>query len=215
MSRLPDDLPPELLAGYADGELCPALRARVEAWLAEHPEALDQLESQGLLGPGNKEFWESVRPPTPSPADWADVRSELSGGLRRPRRGLKTWAGAVGLLAATAALVTVFVGNPRPCVFKNCLPAPTAAPAAPAPSEDDEPYQFARADEVRYLALPEAAAPMLVVGEHPVTEVILARADEVEFHGMGSDADGRFPDDPLTADPPVIWTPAPRDPCPE
>jgi hypothetical protein len=56
---------------------------------------------------------------------------------------------------------------------------------------------------------------MLVTGVHPVQEVILARTGEVDFHGLGSDSSGQFPEDPLTADPPVIWTPAPRDPCPE
>ena len=37
--RTPDDLPPELLAAYADGELGPHARDRVERWLADHPEA--------------------------------------------------------------------------------------------------------------------------------------------------------------------------------
>ena len=207
--RLPDDLPPELLAGYADGELCPDLRARVQEWLARHPEFLDRLESQELLGPGNAELWNAVRPPAPGAGDWAGVRKEVAGRLRR-RGGWRCWAGAAGLVAAAAALVVVFLDNPPPCAVRNCLP-----PAAPGPApatDDDEPYPVARADEVRYLSLPESAAPMLVVGEHPLKELVLARDDEVEFHGLGSDAAGQFPEDPLTADPPVLWTPAPRDP---
>src|SRR5262249_62377002 len=56
---LPDDLPPELLAAYADGELCPRERARVEEWLAEHPEGAELLEAQESVGPGNVELWQS------------------------------------------------------------------------------------------------------------------------------------------------------------
>ena len=39
--RLPQHRWPHLLAAYADGELDAAGRARVEAWLAAHPEICD------------------------------------------------------------------------------------------------------------------------------------------------------------------------------
>lgn len=208
MSR-PDDLPPELLAGYADGELPPPLRARVEAWLADHPEFFDQLEAQEALGPGNVEFWRAVRPPSPARADWRSTRNEIASQL--PRGGLRRWAGAAALLATAACLLVVFVGHPPPpCGLDVGLPLLCPADA------DDEPYPIARADEVRYLSLPESVAPLLLTGEQPLSRpLLLARADEVEFHGLGSDAAGRFPEEPLNSDPPVIWTPVQGDPCPE
>jgi hypothetical protein len=212
---LPDDLPPELLAGYADGELPPAVRERVEAWLAEHPEALDQLEVQEALGPGNVEFWRAVRPPEPTPADWVGVRAGLAADFPAPRRGVGRWAGAAALFAVAASITLVFLDNAPRCGQHKRIAAPVFAPAGSP--EDNEPYPIARADEIRYLELPESVAPMLRVGDHPLKDaiLILARSDEVDFHNMGCDAEGRFPEDPLTMEPPFLWIPAPSEPCPE
>jgi hypothetical protein len=88
-------------------------------------------------------------------------------------------------------------------------------PAEPAPPSADEPYPIAAADDVRILSLPESAADLLCVGEHPLQSsgFLLARFGEIEFHGIGSDLAGRFPEmpnDPSPEDIPMIW--APREP---
>ena len=80
----PDDLTPELLAAYADGELGPCDRARVEQWLADRPGARDLLEEQESLGPRNVEFWQAVSPPDPSPREWAATLRGIHDRSRAP-----------------------------------------------------------------------------------------------------------------------------------
>ena len=207
----PNDLPPELLAAYADGELGPRDRARVERWLAAHPESRDLLDDQESLGPRNAEFWQAVRPPEPTPGQWAAARRGVRARVSASRRWV-SWGGPLGVAVAAA---TVFLA--LPAVNR---PAPADGPALPAvvpqPADpDDEPFAMAGPDEVRIISLPEAAAHLLVVGEHPLGDslVVLARADEVEFFGIGTDPSGRFPDVPTEMAPddsPMIW--APKDP---
>jgi anti-sigma factor RsiW len=209
--RLPDDLPPELLAAYADGELGPRDRARVERWLADRPEARETLDEQESLSPKNVEFWQAVSPPEPSRRQWAAALRGIHGRSRIPatRRWLP-WVGSLAL-AATATAATVFFALPP-----ANLPAPSVPAAAPPlAGPDDEPYAMASADEVQIISLPEEAAHLLVVGEHPLRgqAVVLAKADEIEFLGIGTDLAGRFPELPTELAPddaPMIW--APRDP---
>jgi hypothetical protein len=207
----PTDLPPELLAAYADGELGARGRARVERWLADHPEARELLDGQDGLGPGNADFWQAASPPEPTPREWAAVLQGIRGRVPPGRR----WVSWVGPLAVAATAATVFLALPT---GNRPMPAsgPGAPAAAPRPTDpDDAPYAMAGPDEVRIISLPEAAAHLLVVGEHPLGDslVVLARADEVEFFGIGTDPTGRFPEVPAEMAPddsPMIW--APKDP---
>jgi hypothetical protein len=71
---------------------------------------------------------------------------------------------------------------------------------------------MATSEEVRIISLPESAANMLVVGEHPLRGVSMnmARFGEVEFLGIGSDLAGKFPEvptDSATEEIPMIWAP--------
>lgn len=212
---LPDDLPPEFLAAYADGELGPRDRERVEQWLIGHPESHEVLDDQESLGPGNIEFWQAVRPPEPSRRQWEIVAHGIRarGSVSTSRRWLP-WVGSL-VLAATATAATVFVALP-PANGPSPPTVPDRSIVAPAPTEsDDQPFAMAGPDEVRIVSLPEAAAHLLIVGEHPLRDslVILARADEVEFFGIGTDPSGRFPEMPTEVAPddaPMIW--APKDP---
>lgn len=207
-----DELPPELLAGYADGELSARARTRVEAWLAEHPEAREGLEIQEAFGPANAEFWRAVRPPAPTKVQWERVRQRIADPIPEPvGRPWMRRAGVVALLA-TAAMLLILVTRPDPPTGPNAFGLPVSAASE---DEDDEPILLARADEMHILSLPEALAGLLVVGEHPLrdAEVLLARADEVEILGLGSDPEGLFPDNPATAEPPMIWAPpGPKEP---
>lgn len=210
MTTPPDDwLPPEWLAAYADAELGPRDRARVERWLADNPEARDLLDAQESLGPGNVDFWSAVRPPTPSPRAWASAFDRLSAhSPAAPARRAGRWLGTIGLMATAATLLLALpaANGPAP----PCLPPGPAV--LPAPSPDDEPYAMAEEGDVRIVSLPEAAADLLVVGKHPMGDgpLLLAPRSEVVFLGMGSDADGRFPDPPDDPDAAVVW--APREP---
>src|SRR5947199_9164645 len=90
--RDPDGPRPELLAAYADGELDPETRARVERWLAEHPEARDQLRAQRDLSPENWHLWQNAEPPAPSEDTWAAVRQSVEDGTReRPPPSAGRW----------------------------------------------------------------------------------------------------------------------------
>ena len=209
MTDRPDHLPPDWLAAYADGELTECERARVERWLAEHPEARELVEAQEALGPGNVELWSAVRAPEPSGREWANTLAGIRAQApARPARRWAAWLGTVGLMATAATiLLTLPAGDPP-------TPVPAPNPVA-GPPEDDGPYAMATDADVRIISLPEAAADLLVVGTHPLgdAQVILAKADEVAVHGVGPDADGKFPDfpaDPAAPDAPIVW--APREP---
>ena len=69
-----DDFNPDLLAGYADGELDAATRGRVEVHLAEHPELRSELDAQRALG-RKSAFWSRLAPPSPSDSAWGRVEA--------------------------------------------------------------------------------------------------------------------------------------------
>jgi hypothetical protein len=210
MTTPPDDwLPPEWLAAYADGELSPHDRARVERWLADNPEARDLLDAQESLGPTNTEFWDIVRPPAPKPAAWSAAFHAVSAHApAAPARRVVGWLGTIGFTATAATLLLALpAGNG---------PAPPCRPPVPqflpGSSPDDEPYAMAEDNDVRIVSLPEEAADLLVVGKHPMGDglLLLAPRSEVVFLGMGNDAEGRFPEPPDDPDATVVW--APREP---
>jgi hypothetical protein len=206
--RTPDDLPPDWLAAYADGELSPEDRARVEQWLAEDPEARELLDAQESLGLNNAEFWNAVQPQSPSPSQWSGAFEQIAPQSAPRRRAWAGWLGTAGLLVTAATLILAMPGPQNPC-----LDAPQGDPlVVPGSTVDDEPYVMASADDVRIISLPEAAARLLLVGEHPLGDsiVLLAQADEIVYFGIGSDLAGRFPEvpaDPNAQDPPMIWAP--------
>jgi hypothetical protein len=95
---------PELLAAYADGELearddPDGLRARIEAWLAAHPEAQAELTANQRL----KALWDRTAPPTLSSEAWNEVvkRVErLSAPKPEGRRPSAAWLIGAGVAAA-------------------------------------------------------------------------------------------------------------------
>lgn len=208
MTTEPNDLLPELIAAYADGELGPRDRAHVERWLADHPEAGDRLETQESLGPRNADLWAGA--PEPSTRQWAACLHGIEDRVRPSSyRVWVAWSGAMTLFAAAAAVFLVVAGADRPGPPSGVLPA---VPSVAVVAADEVPYPMATSDDVRIISLPEAAAHLLIVGEHPLREslVLLANADEVEIFGVGSDLAGRFPDLPTDPDPDdrsVLWAP--------
>jgi hypothetical protein len=202
-----DHLPLEWLAAYADSELTPAERDRVENWLADHPEAHELLESQESLAPWNREFWRAVEPPSPSSGQWTRVRNVVTAANPvRPSRPWLRWFGAAGLLATAASLLILSFPDQQvvdQTVGREGLP--TVSPAV-------EPIAMATTEDVQIISLPESAAKLLVVGEHPLSgsSMSLARFGEVEFYGIGADIAGRFPEMPAdrnTEDIPIVWAP--------
>ncbi|WP_020474819.1 anti-sigma factor family protein [Zavarzinella formosa] len=202
-----DDLSPELLAAYVDGELPPELAERVARWLATNPEALSMADDQAALTPLNEEVREELFDiPMPKPDQWnaclAGIRGELASAPRRPWN-IKPFL--AGFTVAAGLLLTLLAGTRdrhHPLAF-----------VLPVDDADDEMIVLANSDDIEILSLPEAAASLLVVGDHPWNEdLVLAKSHELEFIGVGSDAEGRFPDvptDPMKQDAPLLWSPAP------
>lgn len=209
----PENFPPELLAAYADGELSTEDRLRVERWLAESHEAGEFLETQEAMGPGNADLWDPVCPPSPSADDWIATRECIGQKMRLANRmRWAGWAGTFGVFATTATLMFVL-----PAPQNNCIDPepPFGCEGFPVESIDDEPYPMASSADVQIISLPESAANLLVVGEHPLRDSFLpfARMSEVHFHNIGTDLAGRFPEvmnDAAEDVLPMLW--APREP---
>src|SRR5436305_1016702 len=108
----------ELLAGYADGELGPADRTTVEAWVAADPAALAELEAQQRLSRKNADLWQRLNPPVPSGAAWDGVLAGVKDGIMpptlapsyrtaKPQGMARRWSLAG---VAVAALLLVLIG---------------------------------------------------------------------------------------------------------
>jgi hypothetical protein len=197
----PNDCPRELLAAYVDGELDTPTRARVDRWLAEHPEALEELQAQRDLSPANAALWERAEPPEPLEAEWTVVRRGIEDKLTAPLPARRWRAGIwalTGLAAGVAAALAWVAFNPvNPPPPKDDFPPRELVrtpPAAPAPHEvaraitprADDPLAelamlpIATDEDVILDRVPEFPAGWLPVGRHPLEGVLtLAAQDEL------------------------------------
>jgi anti-sigma factor RsiW len=167
-------LPPELLAAYADGELSPAECQRVEAWLADHPEARADVEAQRRLA---RLFDEAV-PPAPADDQWADALARVEQRLAAPPVGRPAWrrraAIALAAAAAVAALVLLALALKGP---------PSPAPEAQPEPLADEAWPVVSADDVEILSMDDRDRGAIVVGEPPVSEPLeMLTEDEVKVN---------------------------------
>jgi anti-sigma factor RsiW len=152
-NRPPDGPTHEELMAFADGELEPARRDEVAAWLEHHPEDRAEVEEFFRLN----DLWKRFAPPDPSPAAWASVLARIE--TARPFRpqvpewwaDRRAWTFA-GL--AAAVLGAVMLGRSLW----------TDAPETPA---DEEPFPVALAGEVNIVSMDAHDADTLV-GHPPV-----------------------------------------------
>jgi hypothetical protein len=168
---------PQLLAAYVDGELGPADRTAVEAWLRDHPEARATVESQRRL----LRLWQAATPADPGPAAWDAILARVekaAAGLPAAPAGGRRLAGALRLTAglgavAAALLLAVALSNPfRPR---------TAAPAV-------QPLPVATSTDVEILSIEGDDVGALVVGEPPVQgSMTLASSNDVTVDHTGRD----------------------------
>jgi anti-sigma factor RsiW len=195
-----DEVPPELLAAYADGELTAAECRRVEAWLAAHPEARADVEAQRRLA----RLFEEAAPPPPGEEQWADALARLEQYLATPPARRPAWRRratvAVAALVAAAAVVLLAFALKDPT-------ARTVPPDGEPQAEAEEPWPVASADDVEILSMDDRDRGTLVIGEPPVNEPLeLLTEDEVQVNKLpdGPGRVGRLRKPPGSGTPMVV-----------
>ena len=181
---------PELLAAYADGELDAAGRARVDAWLAEHPEARVELENQRTLSRTNSELWQSSAPASPGERSWSRLFVRVHTALKyrpaTPEPTLRTPRFPFGAaILATAAAALFAIGLFRPG---------EPLPVVPSPDRDETALVMADAADVDIQSIQDADTELLVVGQPPlIGQVVLASAGDIQLEKVVKDTDGMMP----------------------
>lgn len=177
----PDETPPtpEQLAAFLDGELDATTLRAVEQWLAAHPEALAEIESQRTLD----RLWHETAPSEPTEEAWSAVLNHIADtASRRPiRRSVRTasiaWLAAA--LTAAATLLLIVWSDPSTSTDKRLRAV----------------LPVLGADDVQIISMDAADASVLVVGEPPHRgAIVMASADDVIVHASGADVAVLMPD---------------------
>jgi hypothetical protein len=187
---------------YADGELEPGERERIEAWLADHPEAAAEVESLRRL----ERLCQAAAPPEPAPEAWARVlariETSLPGpGTSRPRTAARPLVWASGV-AAAAVLFGVLL-------TRSLGPGPSK-PGGPA-GNDEEPFPVASAEDITIIRMDAHDLSALVVGQPPVQEGPLEMASRNDVKVLN--VEPAWPDGPVARfvqgdEIPMIWSSA-------
>jgi anti-sigma factor RsiW len=179
--QAPDGPSHEELMAFADGELQPARRDEVAAWLEHHPDGRAEVEEVQRL----TALWRRHLPPEPAPAAWtaALARIETADPFRPPvspwrgRRATWTYTG----LAAAAVLGAVMLGRSLWVNPGGPLPEEgTSQPVAAA----EEPFPVALASEITIVSmeLKDARDVDSLVGHPPVlANMEVAGRDDVQL----------------------------------
>jgi len=206
MKRKADDAnapSPEQLAAYLDGELDPASRARVAAWLCAHPAAAAELHSLRQL----ESLWRETTPATPPQPTWdalldrvvsaAGRRSSAEAfeagepivasgpALARSRSG--GWRWHLRMAGTAAALLLAALWMYRPSSPQATAPPPVVA-VAPV-------LRVAGDDDVEIISMDATDIGLLVVGEPPMRgPFLLAAPGDVVLVNLAPDPeDGMMP----------------------
>lgn len=185
-----DDFNPDLLAGYADGELDSSTRGRVDAYLATHPEVRSELELQRTLS-RKSAFWSRLAPPSPSDSAWGrtlgGIRSELNpatpAGYRTPVAVPRSrwFRAALSVSGIAAAMMVAFV------MMSN---GPNNSTIQPLVSSD-EVLPITLASEVDIFSI-QGDDAVIVVGQPPlVGPMELISVGEYALDAIRTDPDGR------------------------
>jgi anti-sigma factor RsiW len=181
---------PELLAGYADGELSPSDRAIVEAHLAAHPHAQAQLKVQKHFSPQNTALWHRGAPSPVSESEWSRVFNRIyqriqpadKPSYRVPVRN--NWKRMlVGMSALAAALLLAVALNYQPVDSSKTNPY--------VASNTIDAWPVALADDVDIISL-QGDETMIVIGLPPLAGPLeMTTYGDVVLESIISDADGQ------------------------
>ena len=156
---------PELLAAFVDGELFGPEASRVEAYLAEHPEARAEVAEQRRL----ERLWDRTTPAEPGRAAWQRTLDRILAGPRRTQPRSRRWTFFVAAVVAAAAVgLVLWTGMSRP--------------RSPAPVD---PLPVAQSSDIEIVRIDGDDVGAIVVGRLPLVGVLeLANAGEIEITGM-------------------------------
>lgn len=204
---------PQLLAAYFDGELegrddGAALRARLEAWLEQHPEARSRWAEHHAF----RRFWLETTPLEPGEATWNRVLDQIDaqGRCAAAAKG-RSHRRALGVIAASLALL---LGLAYGAVRHAAAPSAKNDVIAQAPRDDDEEVlQVATAGEVVVTYIEGADARAIAVGQLPVQGPLeLADVGDVHIVAVRSEAAPRLlPQVQYGPNRPMIWMPLETD----
>jgi hypothetical protein len=207
---------PELLAAYADGELdgddrCGAVRRRLEAWLAEYPDAAAALDAQRRVA----EWFRATATPDPPEAAWTAMAAKLhalppgAGGRIRPGRRL-AWLAALGATAAAGLwlALTLLAPSEDRQVAQHQPPKPLTRGVTPPSPDAVEVLPVATAAEVEILSVQGEDTASVVVGELPVQGLLqLLQPGELTLTSVQPTPDRMVPEVRTSGRAPMIWAP--------
>ncbi|MBA2225639.1 anti-sigma factor [Thermogemmata fonticola] len=222
------------LAAYAEGQLEGAAREQVERWLAEHPQAWEEVQQQQALGHALREMMAATAPEDPPPAAWeaaaqrilqacAPVPSVLPP-RRRSRLRLRFAGIALGAGTVAAGLLLVGLwGFPNPMRGPDGHPPPekkqellshgvVSEPSPPSASRETAlvpPLPLASETEVLLERVPNMGEGWLPIGRPPLEgPMTLARQEDIEVIDLVTHSAGQVGVPPLVhpeGSVPVLW----------
>lgn len=201
---------PELLAAYFDGECegrddLALLKARIEDWLAQHPEAKADLAAYRRL----LQLWQETAPPEPAAEQWTQMLDNLKKvplpktQTSKPRRRIPVVRVLATVAAALFAALWWSNWSPEPIHV-----APTPQLVETTPKEEIETLEVATISEVAIIRVEGADTQTLVVGELPLQgNLELVREGDVILTNIQPAAgDSMLPEVRLgTGSTPFIW----------
>ena len=174
-----DDLTSRL-AGYVDGELSAFDRRAVENWLEGQPGAAEGLREQESLARSNGEYWASVEPPEPSPAEWERVRAAIEARCIvvsvRGSNPRTRWVAPLLAVAASGILAALGIWwmSGADALPGADRPESGSIAVAPPPRPSDDPLAefavlpVANVDDVQVEAVWGLAPAWVYAADHPV-----------------------------------------------
>lgn len=167
---------PEELAAYADGELSPEERRRIEAWLATHPESAQDLTAHQDLA----DLFHATPPVEPSRADWNRTFNNIEQAMDKAPVPLEPRGLGRRLLFVSGSLVTAAA-----LLLLACTIDWTAA----------EPLSVASVDDIEIISVDPDDRDSVVVGDLPNADpLVLAAPGDVVLKHIIPAEDGQAPD---------------------
>ncbi len=166
----------EQFAAFLDGELGADVRARVEAWLQQHPADAEEIEGQRKL----MRLWQMSAPTEPNPAAWSAAFDRIDAQVRpasRRRRMIRRtlWLSA-GPVAAAAVLAAVMLTRDFRSGARRDAPT-TTPPVAGAEAAEQGPILLASQDDVSVVSMEsywQDDGRVPAIGEGDVSMIVAA-----------------------------------------